>query len=100
MSRYIDKFALQDKLQKKKPGIANKRYTEGWNDAVLMVKSMVHSAPTADVAPVVHGRWIPKEENVWNLEMPVVVDWLCSECNISGHYTLNFCPNCGARMDG
>lgn len=101
MSRYIDKFALQDKLQKKKPGIANKRYTEGWNDAVLMVKSMVHSAPTADVAPVVHARWN--------------ADGRCTNCGghapyyrqngaegigMAEYYESPYCFGCGAKMDG
>lgn len=55
--KYIDANALQAQLERKKAGIANQRYTEGWNDCMMRVKSMVSTAPTADVAPVVHGRW-------------------------------------------
>ena len=53
MADYISKETLQAKLNRKKAGPANKRYTEGWNDAVLMVKSMIHGEKAADVAPVV-----------------------------------------------
>ena len=95
MSRYIDADALRKEHCEDCNAIKDDP-----NCDICATMQWVNDAPTADVAPVVHGRWIPKEENVWNLEMPVVVDWLCSECNISGHYTLNFCPNCGARMDG
>ena len=53
--------------------------------------SALWNVPAADVAPVVHGRWI-------------VTDVItCSECQ---HFTRsefagrwNYCPNCGARMD-
>lgn len=52
--------------------------------------------PAADVALVVHGRW--KLHNNGN--------GTCSVCNcISVHVwdfdnSLNFCPHCGAKMDG
>ena len=48
----------------------------------------------ADVAPVVHGRWIHDINNLYG----------CSECG--GRETMSpkklkpFCPNCGAKMDG
>ena len=43
-------------------------------------------APSADVAPVVHGRWLGYE---------------CSVCGVSSEYgSSNYCPNCGAKMDG
>lgn len=58
--------------------------------------------PAADVAPVVHGRWveytkviIPEPYNKWEQA------WKCSECGFDdGFVAYNFCPNCGARMDG
>lgn len=35
MAEYIVKETLQAKLNRKKAEPANKRYTEGWNDAIL-----------------------------------------------------------------
>ena len=64
MAEYVSKETLQAKLNRKKAGTATKRYTEGWNDAILMVKSMIHSEKAADVAPVRHGRWIPFNSTV------------------------------------
>lgn len=53
MAEYIEREALQAALVRKRCGVANQRYTEGWNDCLLRVKSMVSKAPSADVAPVV-----------------------------------------------
>ena len=46
MVRAIDGDKLLERLQKKKAGPANKRYTEGFNDCLMRVRSMVHSMPT------------------------------------------------------
>ena len=50
----------------------------------------------ADVAPVVHGKWIPVEAyGIGNTAK-------CSECEKRqyGYDGFKFCPNCGAKMDG
>lgn len=55
--------------------------------------------PAADVAPVVHGRWKPVLEGVWNLPTPICVGWSCSLCGRYEQYKEPYC-NCGAKMDG
>lgn len=114
MAEYIIKEALQEKLSRKKAGPANKRYTEGWNDAILMVKSMIHGEKAADVAPVRHGRWEWFEE--WSPSTPespkecTDCGWRCGRCKVKlddmvGWYwddpydepKLNYCPNCGMK---
>lgn len=52
--------------------------------------------PAADVAPVVHGKWVYGED----------VDIQCSVCGVDalteGDYRQvksRYCPNCGAKMD-
>lgn len=61
--------------------------------------------PFADVVEVKHGRWIVSKEYNDVIDMNVV-KYTCSAC---GEYRLtattlsqatNYCPNCGARMDG
>lgn len=93
MDKYISKETLQKKLNRKKAGPANKRYTEGWNDAVLIVKFMIHSEKAADVAPVRHGRWIP-----FHSAAAGDIQY-CSSCEIGCTWKPNYCPNCGAKMD-
>lgn len=54
----------------------------------------VEDAPAADVAPVVHGRWVNAGRGIK----------ACSNCNhgIKEHMACanHYCPNCGAKMDG
>ena len=93
MAEYLSKETLQEKLNRKKAGSANKRYTEGWNDAILMVKSMIHSEKAADVAQVRHGRWLPFHSTAaGDIQY-------CSDCEIGCTWKPNYCPNCGAKMD-
>ena len=53
--------------------------------------------PTADVAPVVHGRWeVIHVQNHWDKAR-------CSACKRlfeSYEWGSNYCPVCGAKMDG
>lgn len=81
-----------------------------WVDAMRVD---VIDAPAADVAPVVHGVWIPVHESEisgWNPEVAGIdpIDgYICSACKNEAIYDCNdkfvlsdYCPNCGARMDG
>ena len=47
----------------------------------------------ADVAPVRHGRWIMHDD-----ELGLTCE--CSVCHIETMGDGNYCPNCGAKMDG
>ena len=51
----------------------------------------------ADVAPVVNGRWIEQEKYTFG----TMYD--CSICGtriLDNGHSWNYCPNCGAKMDG
>lgn len=53
----------------------------------------------ADVAPVRHGRWIERK----SFHADGGVSAKCSVCKNDVQYLgnpLNYCPNCGAKMDG
>lgn len=52
------------------------------------VKTCIERIPAADVMEVRHGRWIWKGHYL-----------ICSECDHESDRT-NYCPNCGAKMDG
>ena len=71
-------------------------------------KKTIESIPAADVAPVRHGRW----DRVKNPQWPAyshdkcsLCGWwntknaLCYEGGRKPGHSLNFCPNCGAKMD-
>ena len=103
MAEYIIKETLQEKLNRKKAGPANKRYTEGWNDAILMVKSIIHSEKAADVATVRHGMWETIDASTWRWShdgaKPVHrVKYRHNECGRVVQRKEPYCPNCGAKM--
>ena len=73
------------------------------NELMIVDKTVMSfvlmNAATVDAVPVRHGRW----EHHWDDHD----DWLqCSECGygdegeVGMNQGTNFCPNCGARMDG
>ena len=59
--------------------------------------SALKRLPSADVAPVVHSRWVKTEDGAE-----------CENCGREAVYQIvddhweyeNFCPHCGAKMDG
>ena len=89
MARYIDADLLLEQLSKKKPEVAKARYTEGFNDAIMRVRSMVSTSATADAIEVVRCR-----DCYYSEEMPGVLG-VCLYCN---HWCKNvddgtFCSN-------
>ena len=77
-------------------------YADAYND----LAEDFYRIPAADVAPVVHGRW----DNIPNTYMLVASKYgsysgnattcsVCHEVNPNAYKT-NYCPNCGAKMDG
>lgn len=78
------------------------------NDTVLSldVRKIVLDAPAVDAAPVVHGRWIGEADGYADGELVYDV-WNCSRCDYciddgtdNPELLPNYCPNCGAKMDG
>lgn len=62
------------------------------------IEAIVNEIPAADVAPVVHGRWV---NVLLHREKPIRMDALCalcSNCKKESDRTA-FCPHCGAKMD-
>ena len=122
MAEYIERETIIEQLERNlvasKPGSWEELC---YHDAINYVKGI----PAADVAPVRHGRWILEahDERVnyrWNVTAE------CSECcdeqkeiwagffpnvpppiardaalvSAESVKLSNYCPNCGARMDG
>ena len=64
----------------------------------------VENVPTADVEEVRHGEWVPQSQTKGSVQAEAV----CSNCGrdvvyqiVNGKWEFeNFCPRCGARMDG
>lgn len=56
----------------------------------------VKRQPAADVAPVVHGEWVLFRSSVTG-ELSL---YFCSSCRAASTEKSNYCPECGAKMDG
>ena len=73
------------------------------NQMLDHLKAAVIRLPTADVAPVVHGRWIHSRYEDCSEQFELVK---CSLCNHEAYAMAfyvrggNYCPACGAKMDG
>ena len=62
-------------------------------DEIWKFTAMTERFPTVDAVEVVHGRWA--REHTVNRRMP-----MCSECQKKATAETNYCPHCGAKMDG
>lgn len=92
LTEYVDKNELRNDLYE--------------SDAITMegVK-IINKFPTDDVAPVRHGRWI-----AMHYEGGILDGSNFDKCSVCGYERFfddeklktkfNFCPNCGAIMDG
>ena len=88
MVEYIEREALKSQIAENK--------LMAREPAAKRILAMIDDIPAADVAPVVHGRWVYHN-----------FDTICSECRKSAIFDeweqqaeTEFCPHCGAKMDG
>lgn len=81
--KYVESAKLENII------IDGLNYGKFGHDAVEIL-SEIYALESADVAPVVHGRW----------KGAGMGDYYCSLCceEVSGNRH-KFCPNCGAKMD-
>lgn len=56
----------------------------------------VDAQPAADVAPVVHGYWRMR----YRSGTPAGDGYVSTCCDLWNSRKTNYCPNCGAKMDG
>ena len=79
---YIEREALVERLKKEECDCE-------WLWTILDI-------PAADVLPVKHGHWVKEKSDV-------LIHWHCSVCENCYYLeepNANYCPNCGAKMDG
>ena len=105
---YIERKAL-DKALTAAASHDKDKNRRTWAKAICIL----HDLPAADVAPVVHGLWMPVYESEMTGWNPAVAGrdpiggYICSACKEEAVYDCNdkfvlsnYCPHCGARMEG
>lgn len=98
MDEYISREAVVRYLK----GYSEKELNKNGNFGMIIssvlnkVERALSEIPASDVQPVKRGRWIDTGD--WVGEDLYI--FRCSACNERSLEAGNFCPNCGARMDG
>lgn len=91
MARYIDANMLQERCD---------RFLDLAGDTAIHLEDAINGTPTADVAPVIHARWIRASNKPY-----VDAGLKCSHCKARISYSESlggnhlYCYKCGARMD-
>ena len=126
MTEYIEREAISEEIRKyyyKNP--PNFSYGEGFDRGLDRAQRAILDAPDADVVPVRHGRWLleankdkvncrwnvtaecsnccDEKKEIWAGFFPNVPDWLARDTALIDAKSVklsNYCPNCGAKMDG
>lgn len=107
MAEYIDRDAALRGIERREARmVGDKRVS------VSAMKSFIKNRPAADVAPVVHGRWIFGKDlsYIWGQIPKNKYHLYCSECleqafnrsednDPDFDVDTSYCPNCGCRMD-
>lgn len=87
MADYIDR----EEVLKHKVMLYDPLNTRGWFSVVTTQSIM--RIPSADVAPVVHAKWIMKD-------VSGEIKAVCTHCGKPNkQYQPPYCPHCGAKMD-
>ena len=120
MAEYIDRDAALREIERREARmVGDKRVS------VDAMKSFIKNRPAADVAPVRHGRWIleahdervnyrwnvtaecseccDEQKEIWAGFFPNVPSPIARDAALVSAESVklsNYCPNCGARMDG
>lgn len=94
MAEYIDREKLKTQLTLES--------SLGHIKTLEDVERIVDFVSTADVAPVVHGKWIGYKTNSFKNSCEGLKRrfYLCSVCRTANAIRRNYCPNCGTKMDG
>ena len=108
MAEYINREEILMELAEAYDEI-DPRFSRGRaiKEAIVIIKNRINAIPAAEVAPVVHGKWMKEDKgfgrDITTLHLMHVYKYICPLCGYNTDNQasrFNFCPNCGARMNG
>ena len=110
MTEYIEREAISEEIRKyyyKNP--PNFSYGEGFDRGLDRAQRAILDAPAADVAGVVFARWEEADWREYDAQSCETIRYpkaaiACTNCRCAfkkdALWKRNFCPSCGAKMDG
>lgn len=95
MTEYVDKTEVLKRVEKY--SLIHGSSEGHYSGVADCIGKEVEDIPPADVAPVVHARWIDNKLGGYKWA------FYCSRCGWIDGYPFNdrfkYCPNCGAKCD-
>ena len=91
MAEYVNLDDMLEQFDKRASKLVGDRRI-----SVEPMREFIGNRPRANVKEIVYGKWIPTKYPFMNE---------CEDCSSCGYRTVwghryNYCPNCGAKMDG
>lgn len=100
--KWVDADTVLDVLYQKKAALQlldNTQAADHIMQGLKIAEDVIRHTTAADVAPVLHGRWVvykaPDAYHCGLVKCP-----FCGEEMIAESDEYNYCPHCGAKMDG
>lgn len=94
MAEYIKRKSALKVVEKY--GLTNGFVLGRHTGLAVCIASEIVDIPAADVAPVVHGRWVTHYQS----GTPVADGYVSTCCDMWNNRKSDYCPHCGAKMDG
>ena len=91
MTEYIEREAALREIERRETFMVGDKYI-----SVDSMKTFIKNRPAADVAPVVHARWV----TYYRSGTTVAEGYVSTCCDMWNNRKSDYCPHCGAKMDG
>lgn len=98
MAEYKDVQQIKKRVREDCGGCWNRNSPSKCPDDCGVIEAIraIDSVPPVDAVPVRRGQWIPCRP----LGDHAPEGYMCSVCHVGGWEKTNYCPHCGAKMDG
>ena len=99
MTEYIERAAVEKFIE---DGLNNPDKNKAFGHDAIEIMAEIHYMPAADVVEVRHGRWLTTDAYPHHLYCSVCYKTYAKNAKWVNELDLptNYCPNCGALMDG